>query len=309
MMEHSDQVEMQQSVSRELRCSSSGFAEIRQRVVQLNNVGLSLLSSKNFEAALIYFNNAFQIVTAVGTELLESEYDFISADTCEELTGMFDKRPEIAEDFSTPMVLTCEGSPKSSEDAEAWILLASTTLMFNGALGHMSLKKLDKAEQLLQTATVLAEDFEDEHDYDECKPDAIRRNVHIKATLLATYSVLAHVVLQITTVNREGQTERRVMEGLESLRQSLDISLEILGDKHFATARIYVLIGQVLINEGYTQQAWLSFQNALRIYNQPHLPVTSHNVSGVDGRADFMSDIENSSRLLGQGWSYGAPTA
>ena len=282
----------------------SAFEDFRTQVIKLNERGLELFMLHKYQSALFHFNEAFRMITSTGSKLLDSAVDLdrskIRADNLAS-GALFWAKPQPPSDFLRPMEIFGRGTPISMADIESWILIASMTLMINGALGHLAMDKLDNAEQLLLMAiTLSAEDDE----VDEQDLESLRRLYHVKMVLMSVYYILGQVQSQTSDGNKLNET--RLRESIDSLTQSLTISDEILGENHFTTAGIYVSIGKILMREGYVRGASVSFQHATGIYNRPR----TEGILGQDQNiCNTMTDLEMASMLLDQGWSFGAPVA
>ena len=287
------------------------FQDLRKKVAELNIQGIGLYNMRKHKAALFHFNEAFRLLTSVGSELLETG---ASHDQPINVTdaSLFMNRPNPPVDFLRPQEICDKGSPSGMAEIEAWILISSIKLMINGALGHLGNGKPECAEQLLLMAIALSED-DDEHSDDETC-DQLRRKYHRSMTLMTVNFVLGYVQ-SITDEPTTKLSETRLRECMESLTQSLAYAEDLLGSNHIVTATVYVSIGRVLLREGYMQGASFAFQSADRIYNTPQIVNRFGEGSVRDGAyvtspLNDLSDLEVSSILLGvEGWAFGAPAA
>jgi tetratricopeptide (TPR) repeat protein len=294
------------------------FEHLREQVIDLNQRGLELHAAERYNSALFYFNEAFRLATSLGSQILELDIDLDQVDAAASSNrdimngALFCQKPAPPKDFLQPLDIGNKGVPCSMGDVEAWILIASMTLMINGSLGHLAMKKLDNAEQLLLMAIALSdEDNEDDvEDEDENDFEALRRKYHVKMVSMTVYFALGHV--QSKAEANSKLTEERLRECLDAFTQSLATAEDILGTTHLATAGIYVSIGQVLLREGFIRGASLSFQSADRIYNLPRATGTGLHPElegGGDSAMSHLSDLEVSFMLLREGWSFGAAMA
>jgi hypothetical protein len=302
----------------------SRFRHLRSKVIELNQRGIELYLLEKYQSSLFHFNEAFRLLTSRGNDLLNcttGSEELLNAAGQLERSSLFGQKPLPPNEFMRPLGLTSNGAPRSMADIEAWILIASMTLMINGAFGHFARDKADNAEQLLLMAVALSEDDE-EHDSEEF--ECLRRQYHVKMVLMSVYFVLGQVqskAHKVSTNDENDKTESsgssentltdgQIRECMESFTECLTIADDLLGSNHLTVASVYVTIGQVLLREGYMQGASVSFRHAEQIYNTPRpSSCSSSDVQHNSSAMSQMSDLEVASMLLAQGWSYGAPVA
>lgn len=307
------------------------FYQLREKVCSLNQQGIELFALKRYQSSLFYFNEAFRLVTVEGSKITEQdprtwlrENDDDSCDDTASCCGtksssLFRQKPPIPPTFMRPLEILSHGQPESSSDVEMWILMCSMQLMFNGAVGHYSVEKYSNAEQLLLMAVALCEDEMDEEGDDEDDGECWccrRRRYHLDFNLMMVHFMLGKVQACQGGPSHGGRLEEtKLRECMESLTQSLTLSEELIGKGHVITASIYVSIGQVLLRQGYMQGASFAFRSADAIYNRPQAPIgQQHGETDEGSRRSSeamtqLTDIEVSTMLLDNGWSFGAEMA
>jgi hypothetical protein len=296
------------------------FHSLQEQVAQLNRIGTELFLQQRHGAALFQFNEAFQLVTLKGGEVLDAPIDFNSSSSrgggssAVIISEMFSTKPPPPQDFMQPLLIIEKGDPISMADVKAWILLSATTLMLNAAMGHHRMKKWNDAEQLLLMAIELSQEglkdaLESEEELSqENEPGgttsgaapslaSLRRSYYVKMVHMATLFVLGHVRAEHACISDSNtrtsddtineQEENDLRQCLSSLRECLTLSEELLGDQHLASARIFALIGRTLLRSGYRLGAYYAFQSADAIYNKPRIMADNNmNPSMNDGDWD-----------------------
>jgi len=314
----------------------SRFQALQSQVVDLNRRGMELFSMKKYQSSLFHFNEAFRLITSTGSTLLDFAVD-VDPDEFRRIgddrpNSLFGRKPMPPSDLMMPLEPVSQGVPRSTDDIQGWVLLASMVLMINGSLGHMQRGKLENAEQLLRMAIALSDDEEDRENPDDVRTEEerfelLRRQYHVKMTLMSVYYALGIVQSKPRIDQGEGTEEKlsepRMRECMVSFTESLSLAGDLLGKHHFTLALIYVTIGQVLLREGYMRGASVSFRHAEDIYNSPRaaisLPLQSQTSSSAGSTQEqqlhdsepmaHMSDIEVATMLLRCPFSFGAPAA
>jgi hypothetical protein len=309
----------------------SRFRDLQSQVVELNNRGMELFAMKKHQSSLFHFNEAFRMLTSTGSTLLDcavdvdpDEFRIVGED---HPSSLFGRKPMPPTDLMLPLEPLSLGVPRSVDDIQGWVLLASMILMVNGALGHLQRGKFENAKQLLRMAIALSDDEEDRDCADDANSeserfDLLRRQYHVKMVLMSVYFILGQVQSKPTEEDIDGKlSEARMRECMVSFTESLSLAGDLLGKNHFTLALIYVTIGQVLLREGYMRGASVSFRHAEEIYNRPRAALSnsaSSSTGGVNNEQPqhhdaesmvHMSDLEVATMLLGCSFSYGAPVA
>ena len=221
---------------------------LRSEAAKLNKMGMELFFLHKYQAAIFHYHEALNVLMKISEESQSYKRRMFSLHSRPFVNAKAIHR--ICGSLSQPIPI----DPRLAVTDPDWERIYAITIMHNAALVHFKISSFSNAEKLLRLAITLVEGNESE-DYSSLNKDP--------RTCVVVMSICHTLGCVLSCLDG-----RLLHEAMEFFKAAADVGKTQLGH-HILVACVFATMGQILIREGYIQEAMGAFGRASKIYDAP----------------------------------------